>query len=488
DRDWATVAEQQATNPHNKATPENLAYVIYTSGSTGLPKGVAIEHRSPVAFLSWVQSVFTPADLIGVLASTSICFDLSVFELFAPLTVGGTVILAENALALPTLPSALRVTLINTVPSAIAELLQSNGIPLSIRTINLAGEPLSTALVHEIYDKTSAAKVYDLYGPSEDTTYSTYALRTSQGPQTIGRPITNTQGYILDRRLNPVPAGVIGDLYLGGEGLARGYLNRPDLTAEKFIPDPFGKREGRLYKTGDVARYLPNGNIQFLGRRDNQVKVRGFRIELGEIETILGQYPTVRQAVVVASEEVAGDKQLIAYIVTDREGSFSIDELRSFMKNKLPSYMVPSTFVVLDSLPLTPNGKVDRKALPAPTSSRPDLTEPFVAPRTREEELIANIWAEVLNIKTIGIHDNFFDLGGHSLLAMRVISHVRKTFAMDIAVRTLFEAPTVAGFAAALLLKQSEHAAQQELDSLLTELESLSVEDAQRLLRGKAKS
>src|SRR2546427_15370 len=319
DTDWAQVAHQIDTNPDNRTTSKNLAYVIYTSGSAGKPKGVAIEHFSAATFLLWAHSVFTKEELTGVLASTSICFDLSVFELFAPLTCGGKIILAENALALPGLSAASEVTLINTVPSAMAELVRLNGIPPSVRTVNLAGEALSTSLVQQIYETTSAKRVYDLYGPSEDTTYSTYALRTPHGPKTIGRPISNARVYVLDGHMNPVPIGIPGQLYIGGDGLARGYFNRPDLTAEKFIPDPFSGSPGaRLYNTGDLARYLPDGNIEFIGRVDNQVKLRGFRIELGEIESVLVQHPEVQAAAAIVREDTPGAKRLVAYIVPEK--------------------------------------------------------------------------------------------------------------------------------------------------------------------------
>jgi len=294
----------------------NLAYVIYTSGSTGKPKGVAIEHRSAVAFIHWAKGVFSAEELAGVLASTSICFDLSVFELFAPLSCGGTVILAENALQLAELPARSDVTLINTVPSAMTELLRLGGVPNSVRTVNLAGEPLVPKLVEQLYELPGVKKVYDLYGPSESTTYSTFALREPNGPATIGRPIANTQVYLFDSHLQPVPIGVPGEIFIGGEGLARGYLNRPELNAEKFISDPFSADSpARLYRTGDQARFLPDGRIEFLGRLDQQVKVRGHRIELGEIEAVLRQHPAVAQSVVAVREDLPGDKRLVAYVV-----------------------------------------------------------------------------------------------------------------------------------------------------------------------------
>lgn len=903
DRDWKEISRESRETLQNQATPANLAYVIYTSGSTGLPKGVMIEQRNAVAFLSWAHSVFTQEELAGVIASTSICFDLSIFELFAPLTSGGRVILMENALALSDLDPALEPTLINTVPSAMIEVLRLTDFPASIRTVNLAGEPLKTSLVQEIYERTSARRVYDLYGPSETTTYSTYGLRAADGLQTIGRPIGNTQVYILDPHLNPVPIGVSGELYIGGPGVARGYFNRPELTAEKFIANPFSADiTSRLYKTGDLARYLPDGNIEFLGRTDNQVKIRGYRIELGEIEAVLSQDPWIQDAIVIARGDVTGDRQVVAYVVPKRqtgnspedpswaelqekkvsewqtlfdqifaeadepkdpttntagvnssytnspipaaesrdwvehaakrilslnpnrvldigcglgrtlfriapycsrywgadfsqaaldyveqhldllgnkraeikliqanaddlseisahhfdtvvingvtqyfphiehlvkvlEGALNAVEpggvifvgdvrslpllepfqlsvelfrasddvpaellwqtvkrnvaqeeelvvdpvffsaicrrltkidradvllkrgwaeneltrfrydvilyvkpqeqprlatawldwskenltlssvrellkngqprtlgiarvpnarvlpeyraaaslacggrtetaralrdaietmraeafhpetfwalqndlpywvditwsntggpecfdvflqrrdlavvrrppasfqkeqvtlkswhlyahnpieakrnrllgwfLRSRLKEKLPDYMIPSAFVVLDALPLTPNGKIDRKALPAPAQSRPELDETFSAPRTPVEELLVNIWANVLKLDKVGIHDNFFELGGHSLLATQVVSRVRQAFQMELPLRTLFEKQTVDELAKAITETQGESVAAGPIADILIELESLSDEEAQRLV------
>ncbi|PPT09099.1 Malonyl CoA-acyl carrier protein transacylase [Geitlerinema sp. FC II] len=323
DTDWETIARHSDRDPAYDASDCNLAYTIYTSGSTGRPKGVAIEHRSTIALLEWAGEVFPPEDLAGVLASTSICFDLSVFELFVPLSYGGKVVLAQNALHLPTLPAAEDVTLINTVPSAIAELLRTRSIPSSVRTVNLAGEPLPLPLVQQLYERTQAQRVFNLYGPSEDTTYSTYTLvpRGASESPAIGRPIRGTQVYLLDERRQPVAPGEIGELYLAGCGLARGYLNRPELTAERFVPNPRStskqkRQPSRLYKTGDLARYRNDGNLEYLGRIDGQVKIRGFRIELGEIEAFLWQHPDVRSAVAIARDDLPGDRQLVAYVVS----------------------------------------------------------------------------------------------------------------------------------------------------------------------------
>jgi microcystin synthetase protein McyA len=444
DADWENIAQHKQENPTNQTTANHLAYIIYTSGSTGIPKGVAIEHRSTVTLLHWAKEVFAPEALTGVLASTSVCFDLSVFELFVPLSWGGKTIIAENVLHLPNLPAVKDVTLINTVPSAIAELLKINGVPASVHTVNLAGEPLRSALVAQIYGLGTIKRVFDLYGPSEDTTYSTFALRSANGPETIGRPIANTQIYLLNSYLQPVPVGVPGELHIGGAGLARGYLNRPELTAQKFIRDPFSAEpQARLYKTGDLARYLEDGNIEYLGRIDHQVKIRGFRIELGEIEAVLNQHAAVRETALLAREDIPGDKRLVAYIVSGSGQTPSINELRGFLKTRLPDYMIPSAFVFVDALPLTPNGKLDRRALPAPDTSRIELEEVYVAPLTPVEEQLAAIWSDVLGLEQIGIRDNFFDLGGHSLLALRLMAQIQTQFGQNLPLATLFKNATI---------------------------------------------
>ena len=420
DKDWPTIAQLPGENLAPLATPNSLAYVLYTSGSTGLPKGVAIEHHSPVALIDWARSVFSSEDLRGVLASTSICFDLSVFELFVTLSLGGKIILAENALQIPTLPAAQEITLINTVPSAIAALLRINAMPPHVCTVNLAGEPFPNELAQQLYQHSTIRRVFNLYGPSEDTTYSTVALveRGATSAPTIGRPIHNTVAYILDRHLQPVPIGISGELHIGGAGLARGYLNQPDLTQAKFIPNPFSHEPGaRLYKTGDLARYLPDGNIEFLGRLDHQVKIRGFRIELGEIEAVLGQYPQIQHAVVVARTEAQGTPGLIAYL-TPQSAESQLSTIRNYLRARLPGYMIPTAFVALDQIPQTPNGKVDRNALPVPSFS--SSVVPDAPPHNLAEQKIAAVWRQVLNRQVLSIHDSFFEVGGHSLLAVQV--------------------------------------------------------------------
>jgi amino acid adenylation domain-containing protein len=464
DRDWATILNSPPASPSG-VRPDHLAYVIYTSGSTGRPKGVALAHRGAVALLQWASGIYPESDRAGVLASTSICFDLSVFELFLPLCFGGAVVLAENALHLPRLASAssaaspANVTLVNTVPSAIAELVRGEGLPPSVRTIVLAGEPLPRKLVDEIYAVATVERVMNLYGPSEDTTYSTFAtIARSGGLPPIGRPVGEGRLYLLAGGFQPVPIGVPGELFLGGAGLARGYLNRPELTAERFVPDPWSGEPGaRLYRTGDLARFRADGELLFLGRVDHQVKLRGFRIELGEIEATLRAHPQVAEALVVArGEPASGDLRLIAYVV-GREGTPpatpatpatpAVDELRAFLRAKLPPHMVPWAFVSLAAFPLNANGKIDRAALPDPERSAWGAPAELAEPRSEMEHRIAAIWRDQLGRERVGIHDNFFDSGGHSLLAVRVYHRLKRELGRELPLVALFEHPTIAALA-----------------------------------------
>jgi amino acid adenylation domain-containing protein len=450
DADWEQIASESTTNLESLAAPDNLAYVIYTSGSTGRPKGVGITHRSAVSFLNWADEVFPEQYREGLLAATSVCFDLSIFELFLPLCFGGRINLVDNILALPDVPENEKVTLINTVPSAIRELLREDDLPRSAAIVNLAGEALSADLTRKLYATLPEHRLYNLYGPTETTTYSTFTPIESSVANTpgIGRPVANTQVYVLDRNGVPAGTGVPGELYIGGAGLARGYLNRPELTAEKFVPNAFSTEPGaRLYRTGDRVRWLTNGTLEFLGRIDHQVKVRGYRIELGEIESVLSSHPSVREAVVVVRDDAVGGQRLVAYLVTPDDASLSVAELRAYLQMKLPAYMVPGAFVTLSELPLTPNGKLDRKRLPAPDTSVREVMPELAEPRSPSEELVASVWRQVLGVKRVGSDENFFELGGHSLLATQVASRVRKVFGIEIELRQLFERPTVAGLA-----------------------------------------
>ena len=439
------VDSESADAPPVEVDPENLSHVIFTSGSTGRPKGVMIRHSSTVVLLHWLRENVSDDERSAVLGSTSINFDVSVAEIFGTLCWGGKLVLVENALHLPNVADQ-EIRYASMVPTAAAELLRSNAIPASVRTLNLGGEALPSDLAQALYALGSVEKVGNLYGPTEDTTYSTYSV-VARGADRIfvGRPIANTRAYVLDANLRPVPIGVIGELYLAGDGLSRGYAARPDLTAERFVPDPFGAAGARMYRVMDRVRWTASGELEYFGRTDFQVKVRGFRIELGEIETTLRAHPSIRDAVAVVREDSTGDRRLVAYLVAGDGAIPETGELRAHLKASLPEYMVPSAFVVLNELPRTPNGKVDRKALPAPDASAESTA--YVAPRTAAEERLAGVFAEVLGVERVGAHDDFFDLGGHSLLAMRVVARLREALGVELPVRALFEAPTVAGLA-----------------------------------------
>jgi amino acid adenylation domain-containing protein len=463
DRDWPAIAAAPPAPPSGVA-PDHLAYVIYTSGSTGRPKGVALAHRSAAALLRWASGIYPQSDRDGVLASTSICFDLSVFELFLPLCFGGTVILAENALQLPHLAAASKVSLVNTVPSAIAELVRGAGLPPAVRTVVLAGEPLPRKLVDEIYAAGAVERVMNLYGPSEDTTYSTFAtIARNGGLPPIGRPVGEGRIYLLDAHLQPVPIGVPGEMLLGGAGLARCYLSRPELTAEKFVPDPLSGEPGaRLYRTGDLARLRPDGELLFLGRVDHQVKLRGFRIELGEIEATLRLHPGVAETLVVArGEPGTGDLRLIAYVVGRNGTPPAVGDLRAFLRAKLPAHMVPWAFVPLAAFPLNANGKIDRKALPDPERAAWGAPAEAVEPRSEMERRIAALWQELLRLERVGIHDNFFDSGGHSLLAVRVYHRLQRDLGREFPLVALFEHPTIGALARFLEAGEAEPASRQ---------------------------
>ena len=455
------------------AKPDDLAYIIYTSGSTGKPKGVQIHHQAVVNFLCSMRERLRIHADDTLLAVTTLSFDIAVLELLLPLTVGAKVFIASSDVAADgaLLASALtdtNATCMQATPASWRLLLEAGWQGKKNLKILCGGEALTSDLAEQLLKRGS--QLWNLYGPTETTIWSTMYQVSSNEDQgisntvPIGRPVANTQIYILDANLQPVPVGVIGDLYIGGDGVSRGYLNRPELTAERFIANPFDS-SSIIYKTGDLARYLLDGNIEFFGRSDQQVKVRGFRIETGEVEVALAEHPSVRQAVVVAWKERSPDASLVAYVVADEDAALSESkgeeeadpaQLREFLRTKLPEYMLPSIFVNLEALPLTPNGKVDRKALPPPSQARPDLKAPYVAPRTPLELELAEICAKVLDLESpdgnpvVGVNDNFFDLGGHSLLGTRLVFLLREKYgleAADLPLRALFEQPTVANLA-----------------------------------------
>jgi len=460
DQDREEIAKQPEIDPGNRTTADNLAYVVYTSGSTGAPKGVAVHHRGVVRLLVGVDYVQLDSTRT-ILHAAPVSFDAATFEIWGALLHGGRCVLYPGKVPGPHdlgevlkthnvdtlwLTTALFNTVITEDPQALS----------GIKQLLIGGEALSAPHVRKGLALLPDTEITNGYGPTESTTFACchrIPREITEGITSIpiGRPIGNTQAYILDRRLAPMPIGIIGELYIGGDGLARGYLNSPQLTAENFIANPFSSKGGeRLYRTGDRARYMPNGTIEFLGRIDNQLKIRGHRIEPGEITAVLREHAAVKEAVVIARDEHPADRRLVAYAVLEQPLAASPQELRTFLKERLPDYMVPSVFVFLESLPLTPNGKVDKKALPTPDQGRSELEQGYSAPRTPTEKLLTEIWADVLKIDQVGIHDNFFDLGGHSLLATQVISRVYKSFHIELPVRTLFETATLSSFAAAI--------------------------------------
>jgi amino acid adenylation domain-containing protein len=467
DTAWEIIARESEQNLSSEVKSNNLAYVIYTSGSTGRPKGVQIQHRSVVNCLFSVGQQIKLSEQDTWLAVTTISFDIAVLELFLPLVTRAKVVLAnrEETLDGAQLLARLKasaVTVMQATPATWKMLIATGWKQAGDFKILCGSEALPRELADQLLQR--GGPVWNLYGPTETAIWSTMAkVEPGEKAVTIGRPVANTKLYILDSHLQLVPVGVHGELYIGGDGLARGYLNRPELTDGGFVPNPFGNQpESLLYRTGDLACYRPDGNIEFLGRVDNQVKIRGHRIELGEIEAVLNQHPDVRQSVVVAREDVLEEEyesgnlksqiqnlksgSLVAYIVRNAEQP-SASELRDFLKGKLPEFMLPSVFIPMNALPLAPNGKIDRSALPPPDGGKPELDDEFVEPRTEIEELVAQVWRDVLKLDKIGVYDNFFELGGHSILAIHIVSRLRDHFNREVHPRVLFEKPTVATLA-----------------------------------------
>ena len=460
DSNWNQIAQQSQENPGSQITSENLIYTIYTSGSTGKPKGAMNIHKALYNRLLWMQDTYQLTVEDRVLQKTPFSFDVSVWEFFWPLLVGAGLVMArpgghQDPTYLVKLIASQKITTLHFVPSMLQIFLEEAGLETcqSIQRVICSGEALPLALEQRFFQRINA-QLHNLYGPTEaaiDITSWPCQSHSNLSTVPIGRPIANTQIYILDSYLQPVPIGVPGELHIGGINLARGYLNRPELTREKFILNPLSDSPGeRLYKTGDKARYLADGTIEYIGRIDNQIKLRGFRIELGEIEAVLQKQLAVREAVVVVTESQTGDKRLVAYLVPT-EKTLTIAQLRQAISQELPDYMVPSAFVMLETMPLTPNGKIDRRALPDLREELPaQINRTFVPPRTPIEELLAGIWSQVLGIKKVGIHDNFFELGGHSLLATQVMSQIRDRLEVELPLRYLFETPTIAGLSTSI--------------------------------------
>ncbi|MGP0067608.1 MAG: amino acid adenylation domain-containing protein [Isosphaeraceae bacterium] len=467
DGEWPAIDADDATNLDGGVTAANLAYVIYTSGSTGRPKGVQVSHGALDNLLQSMRGLLSMSERDKLLAVTTLSFDIAALELFLPLIVGGQVELIDREVAADASRLAARLddpraTFLQATPATWRSLLEAGWRGKPTLTMLCGGEALPRALADRLTDKGSA--LWNLYGPTETTVWSSaWRVETGHGPISIGRPIANTHLYVLDRRLRAVPVGVTGELYIGGVGLARGYWDRPGLTAERFIPDPFGTEPGgRLYRTGDLARWRTDGTLECLGRIDHQVKIRGFRVELGEVEAALAQHPEVRDVVVDALPDPSEEMRLAAYIVP-RGGTHpkTATELRAWLQGQLPEYMIPSTFVTLDALPMTPNGKVDRRALPDPSPSRRTPSADFVPPRGPIEQAIAEIWSELLGGEPAGAHDNFFERGGHSLLAVQLLARLRHAFDVEASLKDFLEEPTVSRLARVVENAMSDGAALQ---------------------------
>ncbi|MCZ8026424.1 MAG: amino acid adenylation domain-containing protein, partial [Microcystis sp. LE19-10.1B] len=504
DTEWEKIAQNITSNPESVAKPENLIYIIYTSGSTGKPKGVLVNHSNVVRLFAatdaWYN--FNSQDVWSLFHSYA--FDFSVWEMWGALLYGGRLVVVPYLVTRS--PEAFyqllyqeKVTILNQTPTAFRQLIQAEeslkgSFPLSrgdrssttdndlsLRLVIFGGEALEINSLQPWFQRhgDQCPQLVNMYGITETTVHVTYRPLSMNDldstASVIGRPIPDLQVYLLDQHLQLVPVGVPGEMYVGGAGVTKGYLNRPELTTERFIPSPFEKDEvipptplnkggnepSKLYKTGDLARYLPDGNIEYLGRIDNQVKIRGFRIELGEIEALLASHPQIWETVVIVRDDATGDKRLVAYIVPQSEKTITINEIRQFLKAQLPGYMIPNAFVILDALPLTANGKIDSRALPPPESSS-EPSDKYVAPRTPIEDILVTVWSEVLKVEKVGINDNFFELGGHSLLATKLVAQIRDRLKVELPLRQLFNSATLAELAQGI-----EQLKQQKSDTIV---------------------
>lgn len=456
DSDWPLLVRERQDNLAPTSRPSNLAYVIYTSGSTGKPKGAMILHSGLVNYLWWAIKNYAVGPQSSVPVHTSISFDLTITCLYTPLLSGGKVDLLPEDIAAQNLLAALRMSgdrgLVKITPAHLELLghqISSDEARGMSRAFVIGGENLLAENLQLWRDAAPNTRLINEYGPTETVVgccvYEVQPGDPTTGSVPIGRPIANTQLYVLDAGLEPVPPGVIGELYIGGAGVALGYLNRPELTEQRFLPDPFSGVPGtRIYKSGDLARYRKDGTLEYLGRADDQVKIRGYRIELGEIESVLAAQPHVQTCAVIAREDEPGRKVIVAYVIPQGRETPSTDKLRALLKEKLPEYMVPAQFVYLEAFPLTPNGKVDRKALPSPPSAG---TGRGGLPRTKTEELIAAIWSKLLKIEGIGVQDDFFELGADSLTATAFVASLCTIFGVDLSLASLFERPTIEGVA-----------------------------------------
>ena len=452
DSDWDVIAKERKENLAAWANPANLAYVIYTSGSTGKPKGVMIHHRGLVNYLTWATETYEVAAGCGAPVHSSFSFDLTITSLFAPLMVGRTIFLIADGIEnlVEALLARDNYSLVKITPAhlrALAELMPADQVRGRVRALVIGGEALHMESLAFWRTHAPLTRLINEYGPTETVVgccvYEVTEDDPVSGPVPIGTPVANSQLYALDESLQPVARGATGELYIGGDCVGLGYLNRKQLTDDRFIADPFSRNcRGRLYRTGDLARFNEDGNLVYLGRIDNQVKIKGFRIELDEVETILNQFAGVRECAVVAREDATGEKRLIAYVVEDAPQA-EVDELRKAMKSKVPEYMVPSTFVKMEALPLTTNGKVDRQALPAPDRKQNGCTENCATKHSQAEKTLMKIWAEVLKVEKVGLNDNFFDLGGDSILGTLILARAAQA-GVKFSPRQLFEHQTIA--------------------------------------------
>jgi amino acid adenylation domain-containing protein len=492
DLDTESFADESTDTPISGTTASNLMYVIYTSGSSGVPKGVAVEHRQLVNYLRGVQEKLNlPAGASYAMVST-FAADLGNTAIFPALASGGTLhVMSHERISDPEAVATYfdehQIDCLKIVPGHFVALLSASqpARVLPRRLLVVGGEASQREGATQVQELKSDMRILNHYGPTE-TTVGVLTWEFTESAHTgttlpLGGPLPNTRAYVLDANLLPVPIGVPGELYVGGDNVTRGYLNQPDLTAERFISDPFSTKPGeRLYKTGDLVCFLNENTIEFLGRKDQQVKIRGYRIEPGEIEAQLELHPDVREAIVIPREDLPGEKRLVAYVAAAAP-SLQVTDLRAHLAERLPDYMVPSSFVLLSALPRTSNGKIDRQALPAPDET--EDTELFVAPRTRVEEALARIWAEVLGVEEIGVNNSFFELGGHSLMAMQLLSRLRGIFQLDLPLRTIFEAPTIAKLATALVSFEVTPGQVERIATITVEIESMSADAVSEKLR-----
>jgi amino acid adenylation domain-containing protein len=513
DRDWGEISRHGAANVESGVCADNLAIVPYTSGSTGKPKGVMMFHSATCNHIFWVQHYFPMDHTDSMPVKYSICFDASTFEIFYPLHAGARLIMVPQGMQqdlafLVNLVVEHKITMMDVATPQLQVMLEDEKFLQCdwLKRITCASESMFVDF-KERYFELMGKELVHFYGPCEASIGSTSNVCKPGGEEyivSVGTPISNTEIYVLDPNLQPLPVGVAGEIYIGGVGVTRGYLNLPVMTAEKFIPDPFSRRPGaRLYKTGDRGHFRPDGNLEFGGRIDYQVKIRGYRIELGDIEEALTSHPSVKEAVVIAKasdngraqhaassarRNAPGAKRLVAYVVIDGGEAPAISELSSFLQKKLPDYMVPTAYVIMDAFPLTDNGKIDRDRLPMPTPSASAPEADFVPPRNAVEEALSMIWAEVLGVEAISVNANFFELGGHSLAAASVMYRVRDVFSVELPIRILFERPTLAHLSQALIANETKPGLTEKIARAYKRVKSMTQEELLEALKERSAS